>query len=362
MKRSSNRLTCLSPGRLSAGLLPTACVLVSLGCSSSGSGGPTPLGAAGMRWIPGTGNVAGEIGAGGAGGARAFPTQACLDKATRAAGDDDRRRKDRAAPSGRAREHQRRRHHPVRRRLRLQPGRLGAHHEHAHRLGRHDRRVPQGVVREPPEDPGHLRPGRRSRRRPRQGRHRLPAQHRARRHARSGAGRGGGGAPWPRRRPAWAPTSRSRRWWRWRATSAGGAPTKRSARPSSSRRRWASPTRTASRSAAAPFTVLANAKHYLGDGGTANGVNNADTSGDETALRALHLAPYQAVGRGRRRIDHGVVQQLAGDAHARQHGDDHRRAQGRSRLRRVRRLRLQRLLPERRDPGRLPQRAASTCS
>jgi beta-glucosidase len=43
------------------------------------------------------------------------------------------------------------------------------------------------------------------------------------------------------------------------------------------------------------FTVLANAKHYLGDGGTANGVNNADTSGDETALRALHLAPYQSV-------------------------------------------------------------------
>ncbi len=44
-----------------------------------------------------------------------------------------------------------------------------------------------------------------------------------------------------------------------------------------------------------PFTVLANAKHYLGDGGTAAGVNNADTSGDEAALRALHLAPYEAV-------------------------------------------------------------------
>lgn len=44
-----------------------------------------------------------------------------------------------------------------------------------------------------------------------------------------------------------------------------------------------------------PFTVLANAKHYLGDGGTKNGVNAGDTSGDETALRALHLTPYQAV-------------------------------------------------------------------
>ncbi len=47
--------------------------------------------------------------------------------------------------------------------------------------------------------------------------------------------------------------------------------------------------------ATGPITVLANAKHYLGDGGTANGVNNADTSGDEAALRALHLTPYQAV-------------------------------------------------------------------
>ncbi len=44
-----------------------------------------------------------------------------------------------------------------------------------------------------------------------------------------------------------------------------------------------------------PFTVLANAKHYLGDGGTMNGVNTGDTSGDEATLRALHLTPYQAV-------------------------------------------------------------------
>jgi beta-glucosidase len=44
-----------------------------------------------------------------------------------------------------------------------------------------------------------------------------------------------------------------------------------------------------------PFSVLANAKHYLGDGGTMNGVNTGNTSGDEAALRALHLTPYQAV-------------------------------------------------------------------
>jgi len=40
--------------------------------------------------------------------------------------------------------------------------------------------------------------------------------------------------------------------------------------------------------------ILANAKHYLGDGGTANGVTGGDTSGDETKLRAIHLPPYQA--------------------------------------------------------------------
>ena len=39
--------------------------------------------------------------------------------------------------------------------------------------------------------------------------------------------------------------------------------------------------------------ILANAKHYLGDGGTANGVTGGNTAGDETALRAIHLTPYQ---------------------------------------------------------------------
>jgi beta-glucosidase len=43
-----------------------------------------------------------------------------------------------------------------------------------------------------------------------------------------------------------------------------------------------------------PTGLLANAKHYLGDGGTAGGVNGGDTSGDETALRAIHLTPYRA--------------------------------------------------------------------
>jgi len=47
-------------------------------------------------------------------------------------------------------------------------------------------------------------------------------------------------------------------------------------------------------STGAPTGLLANAKHYLGDGGTANGVNAGDTSGDEATLRAIHLEPYRA--------------------------------------------------------------------
>jgi len=53
-------------------------------------------------------------------------------------------------------------------------------------------------------------------------------------------------------------------------------------------------------SATGSFTgILANAKHYLGDGGTANGVTGGDVSGDETKLRAIHLEPYRATVKAR---------------------------------------------------------------
>jgi len=42
------------------------------------------------------------------------------------------------------------------------------------------------------------------------------------------------------------------------------------------------------------ISILANAKHYLGDGGTAMGVTGGPVTGDENALRAIHLAPYRA--------------------------------------------------------------------
>jgi beta-glucosidase len=40
--------------------------------------------------------------------------------------------------------------------------------------------------------------------------------------------------------------------------------------------------------------ILADAKHYLGDGGTLNGVNGGVTAGDEATLEAIHLPPYRA--------------------------------------------------------------------
>jgi len=43
-----------------------------------------------------------------------------------------------------------------------------------------------------------------------------------------------------------------------------------------------------------PTGILANAKHYLGDGGTDKGVTGGNVAGDEAKLRAIHLEPYRA--------------------------------------------------------------------
>ena len=45
---------------------------------------------------------------------------------------------------------------------------------------------------------------------------------------------------------------------------------------------------------AEPTSVLACAKHYLGDGGTTNGIDQGDTVCDEATLRKLYLPPYAA--------------------------------------------------------------------
>jgi beta-glucosidase len=43
-----------------------------------------------------------------------------------------------------------------------------------------------------------------------------------------------------------------------------------------------------------PDTVLATAKHYVGDGGTTAGIDQGDTPISEEVLRAVHLPPYQS--------------------------------------------------------------------
>lgn len=43
-----------------------------------------------------------------------------------------------------------------------------------------------------------------------------------------------------------------------------------------------------------PASVLATAKHYVGDGGTVNGVDQGDAQLTETELRAVHLPPFRA--------------------------------------------------------------------
>jgi beta-glucosidase len=49
-----------------------------------------------------------------------------------------------------------------------------------------------------------------------------------------------------------------------------------------------------------PASVLATAKHYLGDGGTTNGTDQGDTQLSEAELRSIHLPPFEAA------IDRGV--------------------------------------------------------
>ena len=48
-----------------------------------------------------------------------------------------------------------------------------------------------------------------------------------------------------------------------------------------------------------PTGILANAKHYLGDGGTDKGVTGGNVACDETKLRAIHLEPYRAAVKAR---------------------------------------------------------------
>ena len=105
-----------------------------------------------------------------------------------------------------------------------------------------------------------------------------------------------------------------------------------------------------------PASVLATAKHYVGDGGTRNGDDRGETSISEAELRAVHLPPFKAARGQGCRVRDDLLQQLRHREDACSQVPRHRRAQGRAGLRGFRHLRLHRRRPDRRQarchPGR----------
>ncbi len=81
-------------------------------------------------------------------------------------------------------------------------------------------------------------------------------------------------------------------------------------------------------SLSAPGSVMATAKHYVGDGGTTGGVDQGNTQLSEAELRAIHLPPFQAA------VQRGVGSMMIsysswnGVKTARAPVPDHDRAQG----------------------------------
>ena len=76
-----------------------------------------------------------------------------------------------------------------------------------------------------------------------------------------------------------------------------------------------------------PDTVLATAKHFVGDGGAVWGTGNnpggtpidrGDDQMSDAALRAIHLAPVHERDHARRRLGDGLVQQRQRPEDARQ--------------------------------------------
>jgi beta-glucosidase len=295
MRSASNHATRPWAAPRAAVLLATALAGISAACSSGGAPGPAPLGAAGMRWMPGTGNVAGGLGAGGgAGGGRAFPTPACISKATDLLAmmtSDEKiaqlhqveRANTSAAditkygvgsvysqggsgpttntPSGWADMIDGYRQASFASRLKI-PIIYGLDVVHGVGPVKGATVFPHNVGLGATRDPALV-------------------EEVAQAVAEEAAGVG---ADFP-----FAPVVAVARDERWGRTyeSFGETPELASAMGVAYTNGF--------QKASGAFTVLANAKHYLGDGGTALGVNAGDTSGDEAALRALHLTPYQAV-------------------------------------------------------------------
>ena len=130
---------------------------------------------AGGSSIAGTGGGGGGGGSAGTGGnsvALPFPTQACIDRANGLLAMMMLDEKIAQTIQAEREQITNAQVMPDRRRLHLQPGRLGPEPEHSRRLGVDDRRLPGRVAREPPQDPDHLRA--RQRARPGPGRHAPP--------------------------------------------------------------------------------------------------------------------------------------------------------------------------------------------
>ena len=306
------RFSFLNGAFLSFVAVPAVGSLVSCssGGSATGTGGSSVTGSAGTGGSTGSGGDT-STGTGGSGTGTGFPTQACLDKANALLAQmtlDEKIAQTIQVERAKITNAQVTQYGVG---LGLQPGRLGAEHQHARGLGRHDRRLPDGVVREPhdpviygldsvhgvgPVDGATVFP------------HNIglgaTATRRWSRRSRASS---------PTSRRASAPTSRSRRSSRSRATSAGAAPTRRSAR----RPELVSAMGVAIMNGlqyptgGSKISILANAKHYLGDGGTANGVTGGPTPA--TRRRCARSTSRRTRPRRRaRRLDHGLVQQLAG--------------------------------------------------
>ena len=95
-----------------------------------------------------------------------------------------------------------------------------------------------------------------------------------------------------------------------------------------------------------PLRVLACAKHYVGDGGTAWNtaphlaaqgarLDQGDTRLSEAELRRIHLAGYRGGDRGRRGLDHALLQQLERRDGLGEQAAAHRHPEGRAGLRRA---------------------------
>ena len=228
------------------------------------------------------------------------------------------------------------RHHQLPDRLAAVRRRLRALAQQRHVVGGHVRQLPARGDRHAAGHPDDLRRRRGARPQQRRRRDDLPAQHRPRRDPRPGAGaadrpghrRGGRRAP--------ASTGTSRRACASPATTAGAAPTSRSAR---SRRSPSSMTTMITGLQGAQLSdsgsVLATAKHYIGDGGTTGGDDQGNTQVSEAELRAIHLPPFREAIAARRRLGDDLLQQLERHEAARPQVPDHRRAQERARLQRA---------------------------